>query len=186
MDRSAEKETCETVTRWRAMVAPAAAHSGRLTSSVERWTYPSARPSTRTRYHPCTSESTVTASPGLSMPTVGAERVRSPRTLTQVWAYRWLPSAAGGVTAAELRTGGAARGPFGVGARAAALAVGTGIESAAGGTGSAIVRSGRARPWRTISATMIRLRTAAATAASPRLAPNDGDGDGRTIRRGGN
>jgi hypothetical protein len=48
-----------------------------------------------------------------------------------------------------------------------------------------LVRSVPGRPWRTTSATMISATIAPPTASNPRLAPNDGPGEGRTIGRGG-
>lgn len=74
--------------------------------------------------------------------------------------------------------------PLATADRTGAGALGTGVESA-GSAEAAVVRSGPARPCRTTSATTIRVNTAAPTAAIPRLAPNDGAGEGRTIRRGG-
>lgn len=120
-----------------------------------------------TRYHPRTSESTVTASPGLSMPTVRADRVRAPRTLTQVWAYRRMPDALGAemgampwAGAAAARAGSAPRTaawsleltglaalgePGAAGGRAVAEDAWAGIESEPG-EGTAVVRSDPARP----------------------------------------
>ena len=136
------------------------------------------------------------------MATAGADRVRSPRTLAQVCAYRRKPvlTADSGERAGAGRGAGADTAPAAAGilwsARAGveSTAIGRGAEAGAagsvdgetGGDGAEATRSAPAGLRRASSPTITSASTAPPTAISPRLAPNERGGEGLMIGRGGN